>query len=491
MSAAQSPRKTLLLKLVVALVLPTVGVFSLFAFFAYELQREDLEAELGRRLRSVASAASTQLRGKYLEGLVEGDEAENLYYEGGIRRLTRMKQATGVERLYVFDREFRTRLDTEGAPIGSTQFQAEIDRRELASVFDSAASVSSLLFEGTGGRSYKAGYAPVFLSNDDRVVVLAIGADAPAEFFERLSELRKTLILYGALLVLAVTCVAILVGLRITRPVRLLAEAAERIGGGDLARPIEVTSRDEIGLLAITMETMRADLRARDERLQLMLAGIAHEVRNPLGGIELFSGILREDLEGDKEKLSHLRRIDTEIAYLKAVVESFLEYARRPAPELERVALADVVHDVVSLEEGLLEERELAIEVDLQELYCSGDLLQLRRAVLNLVQNAIAASEQGGNPIEITLEKRGITACLTIQNHGALISPEARERLFEPFFTTKQKGTGLGLAFVKEIAQDHGGTIACTSTTEHGTCFTLTLPLDTSSDRAIKHASST
>ncbi len=478
MSGKHSPRKTLLLKLVVALVLPTVGVFSLFAFFAHELQREELEAELGRRLRSVASAASTQLRGKYLEGLVEGDEAENLYYEGGMRRLAQMQQATDVERLYVFDREFRTRLDTGGAPIGATQFQAEIDRRELGSVFDSAASVSSLLFDGTGGRSYKAGYAPVFMGKEDRTVVLAIGADAPAEFFERLAELRKTLMLYGALLVLVVTGVAILVGLRITRPVRLLAEAAERIGGGDLGHPIEVMSRDEIGLLASTMENMRSDLRARDERLQLMLAGIAHEVRNPLGGIELFSGILREDLEGDQEKLSHLRRIDTEIAYLKAVVESFLEYARRPAPEFEPVALADVVRDVALLEEGVLAEAALTIEFDLEELTCSGDVVQLRRAVLNLLQNAIAASSVGEGPIEIALKSKGRMAHLTIRNQGPAISPEAREHLFEPFFTTKQKGTGLGLAFVKEIAMDHAGTITCTSTAEEGTCFTFALPLN-------------
>lgn len=478
MSAGTRPglRKTLLPKLLVALVLPTVGVFSLFAFFAYELQREDLEAELGRRLQAVASAASTQLRGKYLEELAAGDEVDNLYYEGGMRRLEQMRTATGVERLYVFDREFRTRLDTGGAPIGATQFQAEIDRGEVESVFQSATSATSLLFEGASGRFYKAGYAPVFMSTDDPQVVLAIGADAPAEFFERLAELRKTLVLYGVLLVLAVACVAILMSVRISRPVRLLAEEAERIGGGDLTHSIEVTSRDEIGFLATTMETMRADLRTRDERMQLMLAGIAHEVRNPLGGIELFSGILREDLEDDEEKLSHLKRIDKEITYLKAVVEDFLEYARRPEPELERVALADLVREVADLEAGLLASANLELELDLENVHCTGDSLQLRRAVLNLVQNAIQAGEGSGNPVCISLTSAAGEARLSVSNHGTPIAEEAREHLFEPFFTTKQKGTGLGLAFVSEIAKDHGGTITCTSTADDGTCFTLTLP---------------
>jgi len=473
----RSPRKTLLLKLLVALVLPTVGVFSLFAYFAYELQREDLEAELGRRLQAVASAAATQLRGKYLEELAAGDEADNLYYEGGMRRLEQMRTATGVERLYVFDREFHTRLDTGGAPIGATQFQAELDRGEVASVFEGATSATSLLFEGANGRFYKAGYAPVFMNSDDPRVALAIGADAPAEFFDRLDQLRKTLILYGALLVLVVACVAIVVGVRITRPVRLLAEEAERIGGGDLEHPIRVTSRDEIGFLATTMETMRSDLRTRDERMQLMLAGIAHEVRNPLAGIELFSGILREDLEDDDEKLSHLRRIDKEISYLKVVVEDFLEYARRPDLQLEHVDMEALVLEVADLEAGLLASANLELALDLKPIHCLGDSLQLRRAILNLMQNAIQAGEGSDGPVGVTITQEGDMAAIAIHNQGPPIPEDAREHLFEPFFTTKQKGTGLGLAFVSEIAKDHGGTITCTSDAEAGTCFTVTLPV--------------
>lgn len=475
--ARGATRKTLLIKLLVALVLPTVAVFSLFGYVAYEQQREDLEAELGLRLKAVASAAATQLRGKYLGELVAGDEAENLYYEGGMRRLEQMRVATGVERLYVFDSEFRTRLDTSLAPIGAVQYQAEIDRGDVARVFAEATPATSLLFQGANGRHYKAGYAPVFMSADDQRVALVIGADAPAAFFDRLASMRKTLIAYGALLVAVVACVALLVGVRISRPVRLLAEEAERIGGGDLEHPIKVTSRDEIGFLAKTMETMRSDLRTRDERLQLMLAGIAHEVRNPLAGIELFCGILREDLEGDGEKLSHLRRIDTEISYLKVVVEDFLEYARRPELQLDAVNLTALVREVASLEEALACTANVELQLDLKEARCPGDSAQLRRAVINLVQNAIQASEPGRDAVRISLRCSESEALLVVANHGTVIAADVRERLFEPFFTTKQKGTGLGLAFVNEIATSHGGTIVCSSDEDAGTTFTLSLPL--------------
>ena len=251
----------------------------------------------------------------------------------------------------------------------------------------------------------------------------------------------------------------------------------EIVRTGDLEHAIKVTSRDEIGFLASTMETMRSDLRTRDERMQLMLAGIAHEVRNPLAGIELFSGILREDLEGDDEKISHLRRIDKEISYLKVVVEDFLEYARRPELQLERVNMEALVREVADLEAGLLASANLELDLALEPVHCLGDLLQLRRAILNLMQNAIQAGEGSEAPIRVTLTRKGNMAAIAIQNKGAPIAEEALEHLFEPFFTTKQKGTGLGLAFVSEIAKDHGGTIVCTSDAKAGTCFTLTLPI--------------
>src|SRR5262249_59659275 len=102
--------------------------------------------------------------------------------------------------------------------------------------------------------------------------------------------------------------------------IRRLERAAARIAEGDLVAPVEKTSRDEIGTVAETLEDMRQQLRTRDERMQMMLAGIAHEVRNPLGGMELYAGILRDDLAGDADKLAHLFRIERELAQLKNIV---------------------------------------------------------------------------------------------------------------------------------------------------------------------------
>ena len=151
----------------------------------------------------------------------------------------------------------------------------------------------------------------------------------------------------GALL--AVLLLTVWLSRRISRPIARLAQAAARLGRGDLDAPIPIETRDEIGVLAQTLEETRAALRARDERMQMMLAGIAHEVRNPLGGLELYAGLLRDALAGQPERLDEVARIEREVGHLKAVVNEFLEFARRPAPRLEAVALRPLFEEVREL----------------------------------------------------------------------------------------------------------------------------------------------
>lgn len=480
-SGRHRPRLTVLVKLLLAFAVPTMLLFSAFAAVAYEVARRDLDAELGTRLAAVASSAATQIRGKYLVDLGPGDE-DRREYLNAVRKLEAVAEATGAARIYVFDRDFATRAATsEELPIGATLFQAELDRHELERVFGEGASVSSVLFEGAGGTLHKAGYAPVTASENEPEIVLALGVEAPATYFARLDALRRNLLFYGAVLALVVLLISVVTATVITRPVRALVAAAERIGHGDLSAPVRRTSRDEIGFLAETMDEMRAELEARDERMQLMLSGIAHEVRNPLGGIELFAGILRDEIPADDERRKHVARIERELGYLKRVVTDFLDYARRPALELRDVEVGELVRDVAELVAGEAEAEGVRIAALAGEVRALADEGQLRRALFNLVRNAIQASVAvDGEPavVRIAAERRGRRARIMVHNRGLVIAPEVRERLFEPFFTTREKGTGLGLAFVREIVVDHGGTIEVDSDAARGTTFTVTVPAE-------------
>jgi signal transduction histidine kinase len=469
-------RVTILVKLLLALVLPVVVLFTLFAFVAYQVSRHDLDDELGRRLEAIAASAASQIRGKYLAGLAAGDEGEPTY-QGYVGKLDAFAAATGAQ-LYVFDHDFNSRADTaKGVAIGSHYYRTELDRAELARVFEHGVTATSVTFEGSDGITYKAGYAPMRATIEpDSEIVLAVGAQAPASYFSRLADLRTRLFLWGGGLAAVSVIAAVLATLLITRNIRRLAAAAERIGAGELREPVRVRSRDELGVLGETMDRMRIQLAERDARMQQMLAGIAHEVRNPLAGMALFAGILQDELPEGDERRPHVDRIRKELGYLERVVNEFLEFARRPRPELGPVEVGPLLTEVAEL--ASTDEIQIKVVPPPFEM-ARADRAQLRRALINLARNAVqaatAAGVSGADAVRLSAKQTDDGIELAVWNRGKEIAPETSGKLFEPFYTTREKGTGLGLAFVREIALDHGGKIEVASAGGE-TTFTLTLP---------------
>ena len=463
----------LLVKLLVALVVPVVALFTIFAYVAYDVSRNDLDTELGKRLEAIAVSAAAQIRqSKYISELAEGDEDKPLFQQA-VERLTVLSKETDAH-LFLIDRQYGSRGDSaDNVKIGMTNHRAKLHRTELQRVFEHGRPKSSLTFEGNDGRWYKTGYAPV---REGGVVVLALGAQAPASYFESLADLRTRLFAWGAGLAAVSILAAVLATLLITRELRRLASAAERIGAGDLRAPVPVTSHDEIGLLAQTMERMRKQLAERDAKMQQMLAGIAHEVRNPLAGMTLFADILKDELPPPDERRSHIDQIQRELGYLERVVNDFLEYARRPRPVVAPVPLADLFAEVA----------QMATTSDVTvNIASSGpsevqaDRAQLRRALLNLARNAVqaafAAGHRGEGVVTLSAREKGGEHWLDVWNRGKEISPETSGKLFEPFYTTREKGTGLGLAFVRDIAADHGGRVELQSG-DGETTFSIVLP---------------
>jgi signal transduction histidine kinase len=260
-----------------------------------------------------------------------------------------------------------------------------------------------------------------------------------------------------------------------------LTEAAERIGRGDLQTPLwRRVRKDQIGLLRDTLEEMRASLRARDEERETLLAGIAHEIRNPLGGMQLFTGLLAEELAGRPEA-AHVDRIRSELGALSRVVDEFLDYARARPLQVEPCDLGGLVAEVSDLVQPLAVERGVTLAASARGR-CAGDREKLRRALLNLARNAVEASP-AGQEVEISARAAGAGATvLEVLDRGPGLSAEAREKLFRPFFTTKERGTGLGLALAKKVAEVHRGTLELLPREGGGTVARLSLPPEESSE---------
>jgi signal transduction histidine kinase len=468
--------RSLLARLLVATLVPTLGLFVVFGLLVYRVTERSLDESLGRRLTGIAEAAASQILPEAVLFLSPGDE-ESRTAQRQRRKLLQLRARTRVARIVVLDDKLRGRIDTQaGVRIGDRYYHAEADRSELARVFAGEAA-SSVLFAGEGGQLYKTGYAPIL--DADGKAVAALGVEASAEFYAALRRLRNVLLLAGAIVASLVTLASVLVARRSTRPLRRLAREAARIGAGELERPIEVLSRDEVGLLAATMNEMREGLFQRDQQMQMMLSGIAHEVRNPLGGIELFAGLLREELAGDEEKLQHVQRIERELHHLKKVVVDFLDYARRVPPALQRADLAALALEVGEVLRKDASERALSLIVDAAEptpVRCDPE--SMRRVLINLVKNAILATPSGGT-VELRVSSEGEAARCDVVDRGCGIAPEVLPKVFTPFFTTREKGTGLGLALAKKIVEDHGGRLEAKSEPGAGSTFTVTLPRGT------------
>jgi signal transduction histidine kinase len=463
----------ILAKLLGAYLVPTVATFAGFGLLAHWVARRALEEELGRRLAALAAAAAAQVADENVALLQPGDESTRTY-RNVQKRLEELRQATGAARLYVFDEAGTSRADTRAAtPIGERYYSLEANRSELRRVF-SGTPAASVLFRGRDGALYKSGFAP--LGEPGGKVEFAVGVDGAASLYQQLTGLRRTLVAVGVGGTLAVVALSVLVARLLVRPLKRLADDAARIGTGELETPVEAASRDEVGLVAETLEDMRRQLRSRDERMQMMLAGIAHEVRNPLGGMQLYAGLLREELGGDPERLGHVERIERELLHLKTIVGDFLEFARRPKPMLEARDVAELLTEVRELTLAQARPRGIEVVLAVEPARATCDPGQLRRALLNLAQNAVqACPTDGTGRVRLSCARTDGEVVVTVADTGPGIAPEALDKIWSPFYTTKQSGTGLGLAFVRDIARDHGARLDVDSAPGRGTTFTLAL----------------
>ena len=472
---------------------PTVLALAAFGVLAHEIARRVLDDELGRRLALAAAGTAglvlpeqmSALAAEQAERQTGGVDVASLTLANVQRRLGIARERFDVRRALLVaakadDSGFIARVDTEGrlAP-GSEAHELGADRLELARAA-AGRPTASPLFIGHDQLPYKRGYAAI---GANPVVGFAV-VEASADYLVPLRAFRRQLIIVGATALGIVLGVTIWMARRVSRPVVRLAAAAERIGRGNLDAPVPMESSDEVGLLARTIDRMRAALKARDERLQMMLAGIAHEVRNPLGGLELYAGLLREALADRPERVEEVRRIEREVHYLKIVVAEFLEYARRPAPELTPVSLGALLDEIRDLACDPTATTAPPPQVDAavdRRLRVRADAGQLRRALLNLVRNATAAVTRnhpdGGGRVQVSARRADPGRVqVVVDDDGPGIDPALREKIFTPFFTTREKGTGLGLAFVREIIHDHGGDIHVEEAPGGGARFTFDLP---------------
>jgi len=389
------------------------------------------------------------------------------------------------------------KLAEQFSPVGVLAPSAPDLREALAAAIDSTHLIRS-------PRGALAGVARA----GARAAIVA-GLWVPPDFYDQVADIGAGVAHYRQLAVLVslqrryvwLVVSALVIGLallalafanalarEISRPLRELSEAIGRVAAGDLGTRVRPSGAAEMNMLAVSFNTMTARLEAARVSLQQaereaawreVARHLAHEIKNPLTAMRyaLHRIQRRVDVipEADRAAVAtSVAAILREVQDLALMAEQFSQYARRPEPRLEDLDLAAIAGDAAALEEP----ETMRVSGTRQGLAVRGDRVLLSRAVQNLMVNAREAGGAGAL-VEMRLGAEADSAVLEVLDRGPGLPPGPIERLFEPYVSTKDRGSGLGLSLVRDVALQHGGGVSLQNREGGGVIARLWLPLAT------------
>jgi two-component system NtrC family sensor kinase len=351
---------------------------------------------------------------------------------------------------------------------------------------------------------YVTAYEPILDVGGTRVGMLYVGV-REAKYADIRSNAVIVFVLITIMGMAAAVALGSVLGHFLMKPIYQLIEASRRVSEGDLAPGIGPVSRSEIGILQRIFSDMLRALRERSQRLladrerQLLVsekqasigrlaAGIAHEINNPLTGVLTFTHLLLGRTDLDSAAREDLRTIVQSTERVRTIVKGLLDFARQTQIEPEPTNINRLIEETIALaaNQALLKGVRFSFSPGEGLPDRTLDRNQMKSVVLNMILNAIDATDKGGH-IDVSsflsmsateLGRRNIE--IQIADSGCGIPPEILDRIFDPFFTTKEvgKGTGLGLSVSLGIVERHGGSIHVTSRPGQGSTFVIRLPLE-------------
>jgi two-component system, NtrC family, sensor kinase len=321
---------------------------------------------------------------------------------------------------------------------------------------------------------------------------------------QQLRQTEATLWLISALGLVASTVVIWIIIGKVTAPLRELRSVADAVGNGDYSRKVPVSSSDDLGQLAYAFNHMTKNIRHSHAELQRtvqtlkatqaqliqseklsavgeFVAGVAHELNNPLTSVIGFAELLKQ-VDLHPKHRSYLQYIVKSTERCHKIVQGLLSFARQHPPERVLLNVNDMVGSVLEILAYEMRTSNIEIERDFDAKVprILGDSHQLQQVILNILNNARQAIEGhcANGRIRIGTEATASHVRIIFEDNGPGISDENVNKIFDPFFTTKPigKGTGLGLSLCYGIVREHGGAITAHSLPGRGATFVIELP---------------
>lgn len=274
---------------------------------------------------------------------------------------------------------------------------------------------------------------------------------------------------------------------QVFRPIEKITETAKKIEESDLSRRIDVTSKDELGRLATTLNQMIARLESAFIRQKDFTSDASHELRAPLTVIQAESTLALQRPREAREYRKSLEMIAQESEHLAAIINQLLILARADAGKeqqvFEIINIADFVRDLCSDVEIICQEKKLTLKQDrFDDSFVMGDIRSLRNMFHNLLDNAMKYTAEGG-AITVMVHQKDARAVVSIKDTGIGIATENLSLIFERFYRVDKArsrsvgGSGLGLAICNNIIKGHGGNISVESEPNKGSMFHVTFPV--------------
>jgi len=272
---------------------------------------------------------------------------------------------------------------------------------------------------------------------------------------------------------------------------RKIVDLTLSISKGNYQKIEEKPSSDEMGAVISAINAMAEELKKREKEILqskrlasigVLVAGVAHELNNPLNNISMIAQTYAEVYDGlsKEDRINFMERVDEETERLRVIIHNLLDYAKPKEQHLALATIHQVIQKILALVQNMLDISNIKIKLtvadDLPEIYI--DEHQIQQVLVNIVTNAIQAMEKGGKlQIAARYMPEDDDIEIEISDNGKGIAPEFLDHIFDPFFTTKEEsGTGLGLWVSYGIIKNHQGNIRVTSQVGVGTTFIITLP---------------
>ncbi len=272
---------------------------------------------------------------------------------------------------------------------------------------------------------------------------------------------------------------------RISNPIIYISQAAKEVANGNFSARVEHHSNDEIGILAQNFNLMAAELGTMEYLRKDFISNVSHEFKTPIASIQGFAEMIQNKNISDEDFQQYSTIIIEESKRLSHLCSNMLRLSRLDhhfIPEkAKRFSLDEQIRKTIVLLEEQWSKKELAFDIELEDISFLGDEALVQQIWLNLLENAIKFSNETGM-ISIHAQKMTDAVSVEITDQGSGIAEETQDRIFEKFYQSdashSKEGNGLGLAIVKKIVDICDGTIEFKSGLGVGTSFIIKLPLE-------------